>query len=34
LVAQDEDLDLLVGVGPSLQHHPAHELGEDEVEKL
>jgi hypothetical protein len=34
LVAQDEDLDLFGGVGSGAQHHPAQELGEDEVDQL
>jgi hypothetical protein len=34
LVAQDEDLDRLGGVGPGAQHHPAQELGEHEVDQL
>ena len=34
LVAQDEDLDLLGGVGPGAQHHPAQKLGEHEVDQL
>jgi hypothetical protein len=28
LVAQDEDLDVLGGVGSGAQHHPAQELGQ------
>jgi hypothetical protein len=31
LVAQDEDFDLLGGVGSGAQHHPAQELGDHEV---
>jgi hypothetical protein len=31
LVAQDQDLDVLAGVGSGVQHHPAHELGEHQV---
>jgi hypothetical protein len=34
LVAQDEDLDVLGGVGSGAQHHPAQELGEHEVDQL
>ena len=34
LVAQDEELDLLGGVGPGAQHHPAQELGAHEVDQL
>jgi hypothetical protein len=33
LVAQNEDLDLLGGVGSGAQHHPAQELGEQEVDQ-
>jgi hypothetical protein len=32
LVTQDEDLDLLGGVGSGAQHHPAQELGAHEVD--
>jgi hypothetical protein len=31
--AQNEDLDLLGGVGSGAQHHPAEELGEQEVDQ-
>jgi hypothetical protein len=34
LVAQDEDLDLLAGVGSGAQHHPAQELGGHQVDQL
>jgi hypothetical protein len=34
LVAQDQDLDLLGGVGSGAQHHPAQELGEHHVGQL
>jgi hypothetical protein len=34
LVAQDEDLDLLAGVGSGAQHDPAQELGEHQVDQL
>jgi hypothetical protein len=34
LVAQDEDLDLLGGVGSGAQHHPAQKLGGHEVDQL
>jgi hypothetical protein len=33
LVAQDEDLDVLGGVGSGVQHHPAQELGEHQVDQ-
>ena len=33
LVAQDEDLDVLGGVGSGAQHDPAHELGEHQVDQ-
>jgi hypothetical protein len=34
LVAQDEYLDLLGGVGSGAQHHPAQELGEHQIDQL
>jgi hypothetical protein len=34
LVAQDEDLDLLGGVGSGAQHHPAEKLGGHEIDQL
>jgi hypothetical protein len=34
LVAQDEDFDVLGGVGSGAQHHPAQELGEHDVYQL
>jgi hypothetical protein len=34
LVAQEEDLDLLGGVGPGAQHPPAQELEEHQVDQL
>jgi hypothetical protein len=33
LVAQDQDLDLLAGVGSGTQDHPAQELGEHLVDQ-
>jgi hypothetical protein len=33
LVAQDEDLDLLGGVGSGVQHHPTQELGQHQVDQ-
>jgi hypothetical protein len=33
LVAQDEDLDLLGGVGSGAQHHPAQDLREHSVDQ-
>jgi hypothetical protein len=33
LVAQDQDLDLLGGVGSGDQDHPAEELGEHQVDQ-
>jgi hypothetical protein len=33
LVAQDQDLDLLTGVGSSPEHDPAHERGEHQVDQ-
>jgi hypothetical protein len=32
-VAQDQDLDLVCGVGSGAQHHPAHQLGEHQVDQ-
>jgi hypothetical protein len=34
LVAQDQDLDVLGGVGSGVQHDPAQELGEHLVDQL
>jgi hypothetical protein len=34
LVAQDEDLDFIGGVGSGAQHHPAQDFGEHEVDQL
>jgi hypothetical protein len=33
-VAQDEDLDVLGGVGSRAQQYPAQELGEHQVDQL
>jgi hypothetical protein len=33
LVAQDEDLDLLGGLGSGAQHHPAQKLGEYQIDQ-
>ena len=34
LMAQDEDLDVLGGVGAYAQHHPAQQLREHQVDQL
>jgi hypothetical protein len=34
LMAQDQDLDVLGGVRSGVQHHPAQELGEHQVDQL